>query len=880
MEHFLQANQIDIACITETHLNPTSSFVLQGYKTVRVDRQNSNGGGVLILIKYTIPHNQITLPHTPGLEKVAINLNYKNNDTLTIVTVYKPPNIKINNSNISALFQLTNPFIIVGDLNSKHTTWGCRTTNPAGNYIYDIKCNLNLRIISPIEPTYFPYDSKKSPDILDIAITNIKAPFTSSTHHELDSDHIPVIISTRITKPPTSPTPTLNTYNIKWNHFKNTIRNCIPPFRILNSPQEINQAITTLNNIIISTINNNNIEKTLDINKKFQKPLPSNIIELIKTKNKTRRLWNSLRIPALKKELNHLNNICKKALNSYKQEQYSTYIRSLNTKNNSLWQFTKKLLKKKNVIPPLATNNGKKYSPLEKAEELASHFADSFSPNSSPYDPKHDEIYRTFNAPLYNVPHKINFISPYEIKNIIQNMPNKKAPGHDRINTIILKNLPDNAIAFLNNIYNSILRTGHFPEIWKHSIVHPIPKPNKNHSRAENYRPISLLPVMTKILEKLILTRLNKYTKKTKVIPPHQFGFISQYSTTHQLLRLTEHIHTAFQKGQHTITAFIDISQAFDRIWHPALYYKLVSIGTPKYLIQVIKSFICNRTFSVSVDGHYSNPRTITAGVPQGSPLSPALFNLYTADIPISPQINTAQFADDTALYSSGTSLPLLQTQLQNHLNLLTNWANIWKIKLNPTKSVAKVFTLKPFVTPLPLTINNNIINWTPTNRTIKYLGLNFDTRLNWKQHINIKTQQAKIKLIQLRPLLNKHSQLSIHNAILIYKSIIRPTLLYACPIWTNAANTNLNRIQVLQNKFLRLITKAPWYISNKQLHNDLEINTITNQIAYISHTFYTNLPLIQASIHYKLGKSPNYQTRIKNRYPLHSFYKIFANVE
>lgn len=555
-------------------------------------------------------------------------------------------------------------------------------------------------------------------------------------------------------------------------------------------------------------------------------------------------------------------------------------IQTLSSSNNTLWQFKNKILNKKNTIPPLKTSTGKKFSPFEKAETLAKHFEDTFKPNDSHPHNLHQTITQIATSPNYDVPSRIRFTSPQEITNIIKALPNKKAPGHDRINNKILKNLPNQAIAFLNNIYNSSLRTGYFPLLWKHSIVIPIPKPNKNPSNVENYRPISLLPSLSKILEKIIQKRLNNYLNKNGIIPRHQFGFTEKLSTTHQLLRITEHIHTAFQRKLHTISTFLDISQAYDRVWHEGLMYKLKINGTPKYLTNIINSFISNRTFAVSIDKHLSNPKPILAGLPQGSPLSPILFNIYTADIPTSNTINIAQFADDTALYCSSTSLDILRNTMQQYLNQISAWSNKWKIKLNPSKSTAKIFSLKTISTPPPLTLNNNIIPWTPQNKTVRYLGLHLDTRLNWKEHINIKTQQTKVKLIQLKPLINNHSKITIENAKLIYTTVIRPLMLYACPVWINAAKTNIHKLQVIQNKFLRTITNAPWFITNKQLHKEIQIKPIIHHITKLSHNFYNNLPSITQLSQYNLGKAPRNATRIKNRFPKHVFYIQFANLD
>lgn len=321
--------------------------------------------------------------------------------------------------------------------------------------------------------------------------------------------------------------------------------------------------------------------------------------------------------------------------------------------------------------------------PQDKAEALAEHFAQTFKPNNTPVHPDHQAIIDSNGAPNYDVPQRLKFISPTEVKNLIKKLPKRKAPGHDLISNQILKNLPTTTIAYINNIYNSSFRLGYFPRTWTISNIIPIPKPSTNHSLAVNYRPISLLPTLSKLFEKIILKRLNNHLTKSEAIPNHQFGFRKRISTAHQLLRITEYIHTAFQEKKHSIVTLLDVSQAFDRVWHPGLIYKLKTIATPKYLLNIITQFISDR---VTIDNHSSNPRPIEAGLPQGTPLSPTLFNIYTADIPTTRYTQLAQFADDTAIFTSSCTLTYSSTKIQQHLNKIDERAIKWKIELNPNK--------------------------------------------------------------------------------------------------------------------------------------------------------------------------------------------------
>lgn len=311
-----------------------------------MDRANSPGGGVIILIKNTIAYFEENTTSINGIETIAVSLTntYPN---FTIIAAYKPPNKRTNFTDLNNLLSRLSSYILLGDLNAKHVQFGCRVTNAAGAQLLKYVVTNGIKVISPPEPTYYPYDPIRLPDILDIGITNINVNFHSTPHFELDSDHIPVLISTDQIPPPHSPTPALNTYNLNWTKFKNLIQKQIPNFKILNSPAEIDQTISQLNNIIINTIGKLNPVRPITLRKHTADKLPQSIIKIIETKNKTRRLWMALRIPSLKKELNTLTKISRKALEHYKQTKYNNIIHSLNTSNNSLWNFTKRILRKK-----------------------------------------------------------------------------------------------------------------------------------------------------------------------------------------------------------------------------------------------------------------------------------------------------------------------------------------------------------------------------------------------------------------------------------------------------------------------------------------------------------------------------------------------------
>jgi retron-type reverse transcriptase len=157
-------------------------------------------------------------------------------------------------------------------------------------------------------------------------------------------------------------------------------------------------------------------------------------------------------------------------------------------------------------------------------------------------------------------------------------------------------------------------------------------------------------------------------------------GFRLNHSIVQQLFRITEHISTSFEKHCHTGAVFMDISKAFDKVWHTGLMYKLNSLNTQKYLFYIIKYFLSNRQFSVKINDNLFDLQPTIASVPQGSKLAPILFNIYISNIPQSPHTNIVLFADYTTIYSKSRNIGALFHNLQNHLNVLSAWCKNWKI--------------------------------------------------------------------------------------------------------------------------------------------------------------------------------------------------------
>ncbi|UYV69337.1 hypothetical protein LAZ67_6003267 [Cordylochernes scorpioides] len=271
-------------------------------------------------------------------------------------------------------------------------------------------------------------------------------------------------------------------------------------------------------------------------------------------------------------------------------------------------------------------------------------------------------------------------------------------------------------------------------------------------------KPISLLPIFGKIFERVILKRLQTYIDTRNVLIPQQFGFRANHSTTHQLITVIDFIQTRKSLNEAVGVVLLDLKKAFDMVWHRGLIIKLTSCNFPQKFIRFLKNYLQDRTFSVKVGTYISSPRQIESGVPQGSILSPILFNLYINGIPHIPQCRLALFADDTALLSSSRSPDILISRLQNYLEIICNWCDKWKLNLNPKKSQAIIFPPQnsfKFTPRTNLIIYSSPINWT---QQVKYLGVTFDSKLKFTSHVKDIIRKSKIAKASLSNMFSSKS--------------------------------------------------------------------------------------------------------------------------
>ena len=569
---------------------------------------------------------------------------------------------------------------------------------------------------------------------------------------------------------------------------------------------------------------------------------------------------------AYKKYRNMYNMLRRKAKLQYNHELIS----SCRNDSKKMWEVLNRITGKRKLKSCLSDEiiiDGVKSS---NPKIISNAFAKYYSEIGKVMSEKIEQQGPTFD-PTTNVTSRVNescFFFPTthnEIERLIKGLKSKNSKGHDEMSNRILKAVYPSILHALFIIFNKSISSGVVPDFMKLAIVKPLYKA-KSIYELTNYRPISLLPVISKILEKIIHVRLIKFFDKNNVIFEGQYGFRKLRSTTDAILDLSGNVIDGFNKGMFTIGLFLDMSKAFDSIKHETLLKKLELYGIRGLALNWLKSYLTDRNIKVMFKESLSEKFKVNFGTPQGSVLGPLLYIVLSNDLPKCLKFCRAvMFADDTTIYVSGNYVRFLYKKINEDLKKLTQWFRDNSLSLNSEKTS---YILFKNVNRNPNFEGNIYIGSKTINKVshTKFLGVNIDEHLSWNTHV----QNLALKLTSGVYSLNMaRNMLSVESKKLIYFSNVYSHLNYAVSAWgPMISSSNLKRLQVIQNKALRAIFNlkrrtnlAPFY--KKAVLLDVK-SIIELSLAKISHR-YTNDVLPLRIVNLFEHTNHDHQTRNRN---------------
>ena len=390
-------------------------------------------------------------------------------------------------------------------------------------------------------------------------------------------------------------------------------------------------------------------------------------------------------------------------------------------------------------------------------------------------------------------------VTPPGIEKLLSKLDPSKASGPDEIKPRLLKELAHEISPILCLIFQKSLDTGEVPTDWRTAHVSPIYKKGSKYI-PENYRPISLTCICCKILEHVVVSSIVTHADTHNILYPLQHGFRRSRSCETQLLEFVDDVSKNIEKSTQTDILIMDFSKAFDKVSHNLLIHKLNYYGIQGKTNRWINSFLKSRTQAVVLEGVTSDYVPVQSGVPQGSVLGPSLFLFYINDIPVGLDSTIRLFADDTIAYLAIKSNTDCVT-LQNDLNKLGVWENKWKMAFHPDK--CNVLSISKSKDPIKFnySLHGQILEHV---NSAKYLGVTIQSDLKWNTHINNISKKANSTLGFLKRNLNINSTSVKEQA---YKSLIRPSLEYACSVWDPYFTEDILKLEMIQRRAARYVT-------------------------------------------------------------------------
>ena len=855
---FIIPHKPDIVATVETFFNdqvPDNYGKVDGYSNwYRRDRKEGQKGGIAVCFKKDLPVQLLDVNIPVHLEIMFFKVIISEHENILFCVCYRPQwqgnePIEFLQQNLDNLLieNSCNKLIIVGDLNQylvRHAFEEFLNTHGLINHV-DFPTHDSGSSLDPVITDF------ADPLILCQPLGNVG----SSDHQAI---HTKVTIQ-RVKKEAYTRTIWL-WRSADWKGMVESLAN-VPWNNVLTGP--VNNQAENLTNILLEKRNQYIPSRSYKVRPQDQPWFGYQCREAADAKSREWKRYKSH--PNIQNRERHrasckrMEQVQKWAIKKW-LENIETKLKGRPIGNKDWWNLANQQqgLTNDTTIPPLNRPDGTvAVSGKDKAELLAYHFAQKMQVPDPNLKPPKLPIYTSARLNNYKTTRK-------EVETLLKEIDVNKALGPDEISPHILKNCATVLAEPLARLYNTCIDQKVWPRIWKQAQVVATHK-RKSRTSIENYRPISLLSILGKIYEKILVNNLIIFLDKNHLLSNRQFGFRKNRSTADLLLKKASEWNKSLDSGKTTFVIALDIAGAFDRVWHAGLISKLKSLGINGNLLHLIENYLEERTMQVVVDGFKSTEYNIEASVPQGSVLGPLLWNIYFNDL-LNLVDEACAYADDCTLdFSCDKDDVHIVQKINEILQKIQTWGERWQVSFASEKSQLMVISRCTWSVNIPpIKLGDNEIEM---KNSINILGVEFDKNLSYTSHIKELCSRVAKKFACLRRMAR---HLDAKGCELLYNAQIRSVMEYSHLVWSSTPPSYLKLLDKIQERVQILV-------NSKLCNNDPPINFQSLQhrrnvsglcvyykiqIQGASHLINLKLPPARPS--YETRNSRNYQYKVQ----------------
>ena len=821
LRELVKSEKYDIVTISETWLNTnvtSGEIKLDDYKVFRLDRLHKRGGGVCAYVRKELKTEVLkdySYISDSNFHQLWLRVQLKKLKSIVVCVTYRPQDCPLNcfEDDLKPTYlqsiAFNKPIVILGDLNCDVL----KESRPEFKALNNFASEMNLRQLIK-SPTRITATTETAPDVILVSSTSFVR--KSGIINLSISDHMAVFVELKVkaqTPPP---------YYISVRSYKNYSPTMFSGDLAANSTRllsifdttDVNAQLNIFNDVLQSTLDSHAPVRTIKVRNRPCPFVTRDIKQLMDNRNSLHRRFLQTRDAPDWEKYKASRNTVKRVLTEAERSYTHQEVQENKNDPRSLWKIINRTIPSKEKERQVYTKN-----PKTVANEFNAFFSKVGRNASDTVAQLAEEINIIHQEPFFEPAPPpqcdlFNFrsVSVEEVRRIISAMPTNKSPGPDKVEAWVLKDSLSVILGPLTEIINCSLATSTFPDAWKAAEVIPLLKEG-DHNVASNNRPLSLLPVASKVCERIVLNQLSGYLSDHNRLTHHQNGNKKLHSTETLSIYITDNILEAMDNKKITVLILLDLSKAFDSINHQRLLKKLTSVGASPATVKWFESYLSHRTQTLRIGSTLSDPLTISHGVPQGAILSPLLFCIYTNDLPNTPlTCEIESYVDDSKILRSFHTLEseTAMLEIEEDLHRVAIWCCENHLLINPEKTKFLLLGTRQLMNRLPAQPSLSFLGKTLTPvSSAKDLGLTLDSHLSYDDHISKLTSSCLFKLMQINRVRQSFDQTTL---LKIMSTLVFSKMFYCSTVWSNTTNKNITKLQLLQNFACKIVTGTRKY--------------------------------------------------------------------